>query len=331
VKKIDYEQLQLGDILLTTTLEPESWSVRFGTKSDISHAMLYVGSSSVIDSTSDGVHSRNLQKLFFNEECAIYALRLRVPLNSESLSLAIAYARSETGTQYTVIEAVRALKAPRGKGSSKQFCSRLVARAYAVAGIDLVENPDFCTPQQLKDSPFLFHLPSPGVNISQEEYESVVAQPNGVRGMMEVTNDFLEKIRTLSPDTQSINDAFLFLIRNPTADQYVFEALKSSGYLDHWRDQLDRFPWRYDLDLMKAHAEKNHIEALLIDYCELTLAHEAAGTFKHWQANRESSRKQAEQFPLKSFKEMATLYENLVDSNETRVKVAGLWLASHQY
>ena len=61
MKKIDFSKLQPGDILLTTSHSMESWSVRFGTKSDISHAMLYVASSSVVDSTSDGVHARNLQ------------------------------------------------------------------------------------------------------------------------------------------------------------------------------------------------------------------------------------------------------------------------------
>lgn len=328
MKKIDYDQLQPGDILLTTSLARESWSVRFGTKSDISHAMLYVVSSSVIDSTGDGVHSRNLQKMFYEDECAIYALRLKTPVNPEQLNKVIAYARAETGTQYSVIEAVRALKVPRSEGSSKQFCSRLVARAYAAAGIKLVENPDFCTPQQLKESPLLSHLPSPAVSVSDEEYESVKAQPNGVKGMMEVTNDFLEKVRTLSPSIQSINDAFYFLIKNPGADETVFEALKSSGYLDHWGEQLERFPWRYDLDAMKAFSEKNGIEADIRDYCETTLSHDAAGTFKHWQTNLVAARAQAKQFPLKSFAAMAILYENLVGSHEARVEVAREWLAS---
>jgi hypothetical protein len=328
VKKINYKQLKPGDILLTTSLAPESWSVRFGTKSDISHAMIYVTSSSVIDSTGDGVHSRNLQKMLYEDECAIYALRPKTALDTEQLTKVIAYARAETGTQYSVSEAVRALKAPRSEGSTKQFCSRLVARAYAAAGIKLVENPDFCTPQQLKESPFLSHLPSPAVSVSDEEYESVKAQPNGVTVMMEMTNNFLEQVRTLSPSIQSINDAFQFLTKNPEADETVFEALKSSGYLDHWREQLQRFPWRYDLDAMKAFSAQHGIEAEIRGYCETTLSDDAAGTFKHWQDNLVTARVQAKQFPLRSFAAMATLYENLVGTHEVRVEVAREWLAS---
>jgi hypothetical protein len=226
------------------------------------------------------------------------------------------------------VEAVRALKGPRNEGSSKQFCSRLVARAYAAAGIKLVENSDFCTPQQLKESALLSHLPSPAVRISDEEYESIRAQRNGVKGMMEVTNDFLEKVRALSSDIQSINDAFYFLIRNPGADEAIFDALKSSGYLDHWQEQLERFPWRYDLATMKAFSQKNGIEADIRDYCETTISHDAAGTFKHWQTNLVAARAQAKQLPLKSFAAMAILYENLVGSHEARVEVAREWLAS---
>lgn len=329
MKKIDYNQLQAGDILLTTSLAAESWSVRFGTKSDISHAMLYVASASVIDSTGDGVHARNLQKMFYDDKCAIYALRPKPPLTEEQLRTAIAYARGETGTQYSVIEAVRALKAPRSDGTSKQFCSRLVARAYAAAGIQLVDNPEFCTPQQLKESPFVLLLPSPAVGVSDAEYHSVKAQPNGVEGMMRVTNGFLEKVRKLSPNIQSVNDGFQFLAENPEFDETFLDALDSSGYLDYWRDQHERFPWRYNLGLMEAFSEENKIEADIRDYCETTLAQDAAGTFKHWEANLVAATAQARQFPLESFAAMVTLYENLVGSHQARMNVAREWLASH--
>ncbi|WP_052698593.1 YiiX/YebB-like N1pC/P60 family cysteine hydrolase [Ralstonia mannitolilytica] len=328
MKKIDYTQLQPGDILLTTSLAAESWSIRAGTKSDISHAMLYVSSTSVIDSTGDGVHARNLQKMFYDDKCAIHALRLKGPLTTDQLSKAIAYARAVTGTGYSVIEAVRTLRNPRGRGSDKQFCSRLVARAYAAAGITLVGNPDFCTPEQLKESPFLFLLPSPAASVSDEEYRSLTTQPNGVEGMVRVTNDLLGQVRALSPQIQSINDAFQYLIENPEMDDAVLEALRSSGYLDYWRTELARFPWRYDMDALTVLLEKSQVGAEIREYCEETLAHDAAGSFKHWEINLATARAQADQFQLKSFAAMARLYENLVENHQVRVRVAREWLAS---
>ncbi|WP_197342215.1 YiiX/YebB-like N1pC/P60 family cysteine hydrolase [Ralstonia solanacearum] len=328
MKKIDYRQLQPGDILLTTSLAAESWSIRAGTKSDISHAMLYVSSTSVIDSTGDGVHARNLQKMFYDDKCAIHSLRPKNPLTVDQLSKVIAYARAVTGTGYSVIEAVRTLKNPRGNGSDKQFCSRLVARAYAAAGIALVDNPDFCTPQQLKESPFLSLLPSPAASVSDEEYRSFTMQPNGVEGMVRVTNDFLGRVRTLSPKIQSINDALQYLIDNPGTDEFVLEALRSSGYLDYWRTELVRFPWRHDLNLLTVFVEKNQAEVEIHEYCEEILAHDAAGSFKHWEINLATARARADQFPLKSFAAMARLYENVVGSHQVRIHVAQEWLAS---
>jgi uncharacterized protein YycO len=163
VKKIDFRKLQPGDILLTTSHAAESWSVRFGTKSDISHAMLYVAPSSVIDSTMEGVHARNLQKIFYEDDCAVHALRPVTALASEAMRAVILYARLATGAPYALREAAQSVRKPKGSGSDKQFCSRLVARAYSAGGINLVDNPDFCTPQQLKESALLQHLESPAV------------------------------------------------------------------------------------------------------------------------------------------------------------------------
>lgn len=291
--------------------------------------MLYVTSTSVIDSTGDGVHARNLQKMFYGDSCAIYGLRLKEPLTTEQLSKTIAYARAETGTQYSLIEAVRSLKAPRAEGGRKQFCSRLIARAYAAAGIKLFENPDFCTPDQLKQSSLLSLLPCPAVSVSDEEYRDIEAQHKGVAGMVRVTNDFLEEVRRLSPKIQSINDAFQFLVHHPEVDDTIFEALDSSGFLDYWREQLELFPWRYNLDVMEDFSETNQCGADISTYCEETLADDAAGTFKHWKDNQLTSKAQARQFPLRSFVAMAKLYENLVGSDQTRVNVAREWLASH--
>ncbi len=55
--------IQPADIVLTTTPERLSQTIRKVIGSDISHAMICVGNSSVIDSTGDGVHARNLQRL----------------------------------------------------------------------------------------------------------------------------------------------------------------------------------------------------------------------------------------------------------------------------
>lgn len=326
MKKIDFSKLQPGDILLTTSHSMESWSVRFGTKSDISHAMLYVASSSVVDSTSDGVHARNLQKIFFEDDCAIQAFRLITPPSPEQIQTVIAYARSVTGTPYALREAVWSASKPQGKGSKKQFCSRLVARAYASAGIKLVDNPDFCTPQQLKESCLLQHLPSPTVEISKEEISSITSQPNRSTGMIEVTNEFLNQVRRFAPDVLEINDVFEFLFENPTFDSQLYDALKSSGYLDFWQEEYKEFYWRYDFEDMNRLASDLNLQDHITDYCRRTYLDFQSGTFQHWEDNLIYWKKYVDRAPLMSFKAMATLYENLVESSRKRYSVANQWL-----
>ena len=74
---IHIEALQRGDIVLTTSTEIESRLIKIGTLSDISHAMVCVSHGSVMDSTAEGVQSRNVQKMFYPDACAIYILRLK--------------------------------------------------------------------------------------------------------------------------------------------------------------------------------------------------------------------------------------------------------------
>lgn len=327
MKIIDYCDLQPGDILLTTSQAAESWSVRRGTKSDISHAMLYVGSSSVIDSTSDGVNARNLQKLFYEDDSAVHALRPVTPLRPADLGTVIQYARLATGTPYALREAVRSAVKPQGQGSKKQFCSRLVARAYASAGIQLVTNVDFCTPQQLKESPLLLNLPSPVVAITAGEMAAIKKRPDRVAGMIEVTNNFLELVRSFAPNVLTINDAFQFLIENRSFDSHVYSALRKSGYLDYWRVERQEFYWRYDFESMKQLASELNVQADVTGYCRITLQDFSAGAFQHWEDSLVASRINAHAVPLRSFEAMVTLYENLVEGARLRVSTAKQWLA----
>lgn len=327
MKKIDFRNLRPGDILLTTSHAPQSWSVRRGTKSDISHAMLYAGSSSAIDSTSDGVHARNLQKIFYEDDCAVHALRLIQAVTLGEVEEVIHYARSATGTPYALREAVRSAVKPKGTGSERQFCSRLVARAYASVGIQLVNNPDFCTPEELKSSTLLQHLPNPTVEITEEEIASFKSRPDRVAGMIAATNKFLDRVRSFAPEVLTINDAFEYLAANQAADSQFYDGLKQSGYLDYWREERQEFLWRYDFEAMNQFASENHVHEDVSGYCRITLKDYKNGAFRHWDQSLIAFREIAKANPLQSHKAMVALYENLVEGSRLRVAVASRWLA----
>jgi hypothetical protein len=62
MKKLKEISFRVGDIILTTSPEKISKTIRKGTKSDISHAMIYEQAYYVIDAPGNGVHAQNTQR-----------------------------------------------------------------------------------------------------------------------------------------------------------------------------------------------------------------------------------------------------------------------------
>lgn len=330
MKRVDLSKLEPGDIILTTSPNWESGVIRTATDSDISHAMLYVTSSCIMDSTGDGVHARNPQKLFYDDECAIYVLRLKSPLNDDSLQEVISYVRSEHGAEYSLKEAIRAVTGPKGSGSDRQFCSRLVARAFSNVGIKLVENENFCTPQQLKASSLLMSIEGAVEPITDEEVFSWKKNRDGVAEYIEISNDLLRRARKISSTIRTIEDAIAFPVLNPSRDEEMAEAFHSSGYLTFWQKEITEYPWRYDLAMMINFVKQYAADEVVADYCKSTLDNEAKGAFNHWKLALESLKKNPNTRQLKSWGLLETLYENFVGSYLRRVQTAKDWLKLQQ-
>ena len=73
---LDMKKLKSGDIILSAQISAVSKAVCLATKSDFSHAILYVGYGSFIHSDSLGVHSNNIQRLLFEKEKYVEVFRL---------------------------------------------------------------------------------------------------------------------------------------------------------------------------------------------------------------------------------------------------------------
>src|SRR3546814_3172772 len=86
--------------------------------------MVYIEDRSVIDARPGGVRSANTQRLFFDADLPVYALRLRTPPSPAQLRTIEAELRSKIGARYSALEAVRAVLPGQRRASRKQFCSR---------------------------------------------------------------------------------------------------------------------------------------------------------------------------------------------------------------
>jgi hypothetical protein len=322
MKCLDETKLVPGDIVLSTEDHYLSKAIRAVTKSDISHAMIYVASCSIIDSTDEGVHARNTRRLFFDDNCAVHVRRLTPGLGDEQRELVINYARSRIGTRYSKLEAVRASVGTTKTPSRQQFCSRLVAQAYAWAGIPLVDSPDYCTPDDIKNSKSLGVVPDAVMSVSSELVAHVEDDFDTNDVMREVTNKLLDAARKRNPSIECFDDIDEHLVTNPADDECFAKFYEDSGYLTAWELEFNKNRWQYEFPLFASAPgsqtyKRSYCAGVIEGHGDMLVRREgsrAGYTILHCENG------------LQTFAKLKTLYEKLVDLQFARRTVALQWL-----
>jgi len=325
VKKLREASLKVGDIILTTSTHAVSKAIRTATGSDISHAMLYVQDHSVIDATADGVQAGNTQRYFFEDDCSIYVLRLRAPIPADQIRAVCNFVRGQLGTQYSTKEAVRAAFGGARKWTRKQFCSRLVAQAYASVGVELVENPNYCSPAELKESPMLVEVSDATIAVSAKEAAFWEAQANLPRLMREATNSVLDGARKKNKEIQNFDDIDSHLAAHPDDDAYFCDLLEKFDYLTLWQVEKAKNPWQYDIDLMKVFSR---LDAGIEEYCRSIISGEDDGP-NRFVVNHGGYALLSKQFGQRYFTIMMELHGVLAELHRKRVEVATAWLQAY--
>lgn len=322
MKKLNESSLQAGDIILTTTTHKVSAAIRAATRSDISHAMVYVESHSVIDATSEGVQARNTERILFDDNSAVYVLRPRAALSADQVAKVCRYVRERVGTSYSKTEAVRAVLGGASEWSKQQFCSRLVAQAYESIGVILVKDTNYCSPEDIKQSASLVVVENVTREMSEAEAAHWAADPDGTQPVRDSTNALLAGARLKSAGIESISDIDQHLIDHPEDDDYFYELYQKSGYLDVWKIQTSKNPQLYDLSIMKSlHDPTGQFD----QYARDTLDDEAREP-NRYVANRFGYSELRAAHPRRTFALKEELYEVLASLHGQRLRVARAWL-----
>ncbi|MBA4163101.1 MAG: hypothetical protein C0510_00490 [Erythrobacter sp.] len=327
MRRIDIDRLRPGDIILTANRTKEGNVVRVASKGVVSHAMICVQHGSIIDSTEEGVQAWNLQREFFREDEAVFAFRLRDPLAPVEMARIIDFARSEIGTRYSKAEAARSVLGGRKPRGSRQFCSRLVAQAYAAVGIQMVPDQDYCTPEDLRNSPLLVELADVTQPVSAEEIEAIAAYPSPLDLMRESHNAVLAAGRRLDPVVENFTDLVRLILDHPEWDATIAHALRGSGYLDVWRHERLAHPYRYDLPLMKSVSDPAMV-ADLQAYCIETIREAYSGGVR-FAVNLTQYQAMQRKSARDTLRILIAHYETLVHEHELRIETARSWLLSH--
>jgi hypothetical protein len=306
---LDREILKKGDIILTCSDEKPSKMIQKLTNSEYSHAILYVGESSYIHSDLYGVHSGNTQRLLIKYPEFVKVVRVK---NQSAVNKAIEYARLQVGTSYSRASAVNAgAKIFSKLDTKRQFCSRLVAKSYEYAGIDLVVNSETCLPQEIADSKFVTNVDKCTYLASEKEIEFALSY-DPIKKQSEITNSILQSvIKLIGNNIQSLSDITSHLITDPQFDKEVTEIYQLSGYLNMWRYEKEKNPWRYDIEIFRSLPLKKH-ELNERAQEELQIAEELLALYKN---NLEQFFYIKEVYNLKYAEQQFNLYMQLVKNS----------------
>jgi hypothetical protein len=326
-RRVRVEALQPGDVVLTATTGKVSKAVRRATRGEVSHAMICVQHGSTIDSTDDGVQASNIQRELYGAGDTVVVLRLHERLDELAVHRVIEFARSEVGTRYSKIEAARTVMAGRGPRSKQMFCSRLVARAFAAASIQLVADIDYCSPDDLRVSPLLVEVPEMLEVVTERELSAWDARPNPVAAMQRAQNDILAVARAIDPSIENFNDLDALVQRRPEHDDVIAAAYRDTGYLEIWRNDFAVNPWHYDLDEMEA-VTNGGTMAEMREYCVSTIREFHTGGLRfavnlsHYERSMQDRRRV-------TTAQLLYLYRQLVHNDHMRRTVALEWLRRH--
>lgn len=317
---IDINKVKAGDIILIRKNDSESNTIRQLTGSEYSHAILYVGITSCIESEGDGVHSQNLQRINCAEYTDIVVLRVKDDENKQFIPGAIKFARQNIGTEYSTREAYIAASNPQivARQKNRQFCTRFVAQAYMSSGLQIVSNPDYCTPQEILVSDSLSIIEGVLREATAGEVDFILNSIDPLKLQRDFTNKIFDSARNISNcDIQTFEQLSNYMIKNPDKDIEITQAINDSGYLNLWEIEKKENPWFYDYQLFDNYF--NEIEPKIITAYYLATTEEenrkrfvqTLNTLEIWQMNSE----------LNYFDVLISLYKKQIELSHTRENI----------
>jgi cell wall-associated NlpC family hydrolase len=154
-RSIALAALQTADIIVSTTRAAVSGAIRFGTASEVSHAMLYAGNGRVIEAIGSGVVERNLSEAIADAQLAVAYRYQNLGARGSAI---VSFARRQVGSAYDTggaalsgithhraaalsmaspLLGIILLTAAITERRDRFFCSELVLQAYESAGVRL--------------------------------------------------------------------------------------------------------------------------------------------------------------------------------------------------
>ena len=326
--KLNIGKLKPGDIILVGYNDTTGREIQRRTESDFSHAMLYWRGS--ILHAADIVITFNPSRMLFEEDESVCILRLKDEYwNVLRIKDLIDYARRFVGTFYDkrALIALRDGKKVEPK-VNRQMCARYVAECFDYVCLDLVEDYELCTPEDIYKSKIVYPVDNPLLEATPwdiafyNSYDVTEHQFEAIKG-------FLVSLKRRFPqeDIVSLLQLEEFIKKNPDNGDIALELLKKTEYFDLWSLEREHCQYLYNVEEFKNFWEDEKVaihQALAIIDESKEIIGEKQGDILEYQKRRETIA------DIEYYREMIELREHIIKTAKERIDVAEKVLADYR-
>lgn len=258
--------LNVGDILLMNSYHERQ---RAKVQGRFDHVAMYLGDAYVIEADGLGVTMSHLYSYGFKAEDDACVMRLKQP-DAKIIKKAVRYAKTRMGMEYGVKEAFKVRLERHSKKqdhSNRTFCSRLIGQAYNDAGIKLVDNPDYCAPDDFLSSPQLVTVPDPLIP-KPDELRKTFEKTQNDRENSEYLTMLPEAFESFSKlygeDIQTMSQLLITCMRHSDKDNEAVSLLSRIKMFSPEEDTIKMWPWFNKDEDFFAHYPKTEDELFFI-------------------------------------------------------------------
>lgn len=235
-----------GDILLMNTYESQR---RLMPGCQYDHVAIYLGDAFLMEADGTGVVMSHIYSYAFREKEHGCILRLKKS-SPKIIDDVLFWIRSRMAMEFGTQQArmVNALKnTEQAEHSNRTFCSRLVAQAYNQGGIDIVKNPDFCSPDDFLLSDCLEKI-EPPLQTFTEEMALTVMNGQKERNNSEWNTCLAEMFQDFSnfygDDIQTMDQFLIAAVHHTDKDDAAIDLLKKQKWMITPKERTkDIWPW----------------------------------------------------------------------------------------
>lgn len=245
-----------GDILLMNTYESQR---RLMPGCQYDHAAIYLGNAFLMEADGTGVVMNHVYSYAFKEwnHGCVMRLKHASPKAMEDILL---WVRTQMAMEFDAMQAKDVNKkrdTDEEEHSNRTFCSRLVAQAYHHGGIDVVKNPDYCSPDDFLSSALLEKV-EPSLQPFTEEMSKTVMNGQTERNQSDWSTCLAEMFQTFSQfygdDIQTFDQFLISAVRHTDKDTDAIYLLEKQKWMTPPAEQTSLvWPWFNDDEAFFAH------------------------------------------------------------------------------